>query len=171
MKKLLTTLWLAWMLAWSPNANAQVDSTRTEINEDLVEVITKQQDLSETDEKTTISWEDVKSLQENKQLIEEIMNDEKIQELMNEYWEEEVQQIITTIATDKDTKKVIEEALKDENIQKALQEWDREGVEKWVQEITEKVYYWLDKVWSIMLLSTVCGMLMMIQINHIIKKE
>ena len=171
MKKTLATLWLAWMLAWSPSANAQIDSSKNETKKDLVEVMAKEQAALEEDGKT-ISFEDVKVLQENQwQLIEEIMKDEKIQELINEYWEEEVQQIITEIITNKDTKEVIEKALKDENIQKALQDWNREGVEKWVQKISEEIYYWLGKVRELKLISTLCGILMGIILRRIRKKD
>jgi mannitol-1-phosphate/altronate dehydrogenase len=70
------------------------------------------------------------------------MNDEKIQKLISEYWQEEVEYVINEIITNKDTKKVIEKSLKDRYIQKALEEWDRDGVEEWVQRIAKEVYQW-----------------------------
>jgi hypothetical protein len=46
--------------------------------------VTQDQETSQDDGKT-ISFEDAKDLQEDQQLFEEIMNDEKIQKLISEY--------------------------------------------------------------------------------------
>ena len=42
MNKKLLTVWLAWLLTLWPSANAKVNSEKTEINKDLVEVLWKQ---------------------------------------------------------------------------------------------------------------------------------
>ena len=75
MKKLLETLWLVWMLMWSPSANAWVDTTRVETNKNLVETMAQEQVTSE-DNGETITLEEVQKLQEQQKLVEEIMGDE-----------------------------------------------------------------------------------------------
>ena len=112
MKKLLETLWLVWMLMWSPSANAWVDTTRVETNKNLVETMVQEQTTSDNDEQT-ITLEEAQKLQEQQKLIEEIMGDEKIQELINEYWEEEVEKMVKDIITNKNTVKILKKALDD----------------------------------------------------------
>ena len=109
MNKLLTTFWLAWMLAWSPSGNAQVDSTRAEINENLVEIMTKEQETLEEDE-TTISFEGAKKMQEQ-QFFERIMNDEKIQELVKKYWQKKMETIVNLAISHESTLELFEDSL------------------------------------------------------------
>jgi len=134
MKKTLATLWLAWMLALSPKAQAGVSPKIEETKKDLIEAV-----IQGEDGKTVTIQESQKS--QEQQLFEEIMENEKIQELINEYWQEEVEQVIQEIIKNEKTQEIIEESLKDKDIQKALEEWDQEGVEKWVQKIAKK-YHW-----------------------------
>lgn len=170
MKKTLATLWLAWMLAWSPSANAQIDSSKNEIKKDLLETMV--QDKAEPGEYgKTISFENAEKSYETQQLFEEVMKDEKIQELISEYWQEEVEKTVSEIITSKEGKKIMEKILEDEKVQKALEEWDHESVEKRVQEIAEEILYWFEKVREIKLVSTVCGILMGIYIRKICTKD
>ena len=147
MKKLLETLWLVWMLMWSPSANAWVDTTRVETNKNLVETMVQEQTTSDNDEQT-ITLEEAQKLQEQQKLIEEIMGDEKIQELINEYWEEEVEKMVKDIITNKNTVKILKKALDDKKIQKALQEWDEEYVTWKLQKLCRH-YYGLKYVWEL----------------------
>lgn len=139
MSKTVQTLWLAASLAlsWATKANAQVNKNSDETQHQIENAFKQQKNINSND---TISFEDAKTLYENQQFFEEVLNDKKIQYLINEYWEDEVKQIINEFITNEDTKKVIEMALWDDNIQKAIKEWDTEKVEKWIQKIAEKVY-------------------------------
>lgn len=138
MKKRLATLWVAWLLAWWPNANAQTNSTRIETNKNLADTISQ----NKSENWRTISFEDAKRLQEQKRLSERIIKNEKIQELVEKYWKENIEKIVNEIIINEinineDTKELIEKALKDENIQKALKEWNEEDLTQFVEEVTK----------------------------------
>lgn len=137
MKKLLTTLWVAWMLAWSPSANAQIDSTRVETNEDLVEVMSKQNKSSE--EAKTISFEDAKDLQEQL-LFEELLEVERFHELVNEYGEEQVREALKELLSSEETEEVVKYLLSDQKIQRALEKWDWDALSQRMLHIL-RVYY------------------------------
>lgn len=131
MKKILETLWLVWLLAWSPNANAWVEATTAEANKNLIEVVSQGQDSPKDDYKT-ISFEAAQELQNNQKLMEAIMSNEKIQKIMQEYWQEGVKQAINWILTNKAINNVIN-SLKDEKVQQSIEEWNE-------LEITEDVW-------------------------------
>jgi len=151
MKKRLLTLWVAWLLAWSPNTHAQIDSTKAEINKDLVEIVSKEQKTSKNQVKT-ITFEDAKKQQEQRQFFEKIMENKRIQDLIEEYWQEEVEEMVNQIITSDDTQSIIEDALKDEKFQKALEDGNEEEVAKLVKEFMKDFYgesFWwkiIDKV-------------------------
>lgn len=140
MKKTLATIWLAWMLVMSPKAPSQTSSKIEERKKDLVEAMTQQQTAPE--EGKTITFQEAQKLQEQQKLMEEIMNNEKIQGLINEYWQEEVERTISEIFTNEDSQELIEKLLEDEKIQQALKEWDQEAVTKRVEEIIQKHKKW-----------------------------
>lgn len=140
MKKTLATIWLAWMLAMSPKAPSQTSSKIEERKKDLVEAMTQQQ--TAPGEGKTITFQEAQKLQEQQKLMEEIMNNEKIQGLINEYWQEEVEKAISEIITSKDGNELMEKLLEDEKIQKALEEWDEEAVTKRVEEIVKEHKEW-----------------------------
>ena len=52
MKKTLATLWLAWMLALSPKAQAEITPKTEEIKKDLIEAVTTEQSTSQEDGQT-----------------------------------------------------------------------------------------------------------------------
>ena len=145
MKKTLATLWLAWMLALSPKAQAEITPKTEEIKKDLIEAVTTEQSTSQEDGQT-ISFEEAQKLKEWQQLFEEIVENEKIQELINEYWQEEVERTISEILTSKDAQELIKKLLEDEKIQKALEKWDEEAVIKRVEETIEEHKEW--SFWS-----------------------
>ena len=129
MKKKLATLWVAWMLAVSPNAHAKTTIQTNERKKDLVEAFSSNQTKYEN-KTDTISYEDAKWLIEQQQLIDRIKQDEKIQDLIKEYWEEEIDKMIEEIVTSQEVKDVIEEAVKDNDVKKALEKWDKEKLLK-----------------------------------------
>jgi len=146
MKKRLVALWVAWLLAWSPNAHAGSDSVKTETKKDLVEtVITSKQDKSK--DSTTISFEEVKKLLEEKELIEKVLNDEEIQAAIETYWQENIEKIINEVTKNSDTEKIVKKAMEDEEVQKALKEWNKEKFEELIREIVKDYYkeplWWL----------------------------
>lgn len=139
MKKRLAVLWVAWLLAWWPNADAQIDSTKIETNKDLIETINQNKSENWSN---IISFEDAKRFQEQKEFSERILKNEKIQELIEEYWQESVEKIVNEIIINEinineDIKELIETALKDGDIQKALEEWNEENLIKFVEEVTK----------------------------------
>ena len=155
MKKSLATLWLATSLAlsWAPKANAQVDKNSDETQHQIENVFNQQQNVDSND---TISFEDAKSLAENQQLIEEIMNNEKMQELINKYWEEQVRQALEELLSSDKTENVIEYLLSDQKIQRALEEWDWDALSQRMLHIL-RFYYWVNTLGklSMLILSTI----------------
>ena len=113
------------MLAVSPNAHAKTTIQTNETKKDLVEAFSSNQTKYEN-KTDTISFEDAKWLIEQQQLIERIKQDEKIQDLIKEYWEEEIDKMIEEIVASQEVKDVIEEAVKDNDVKKALEKWDKE---------------------------------------------
>lgn len=153
MKKKLLALWVAWLLAWSPNAHAQIDSTKVETNKNLIEAVAKEKTSTDSSVKV-INFEDAKRQQE---LFEKVMKNEKIQELIDEYWQEEVEEMVNQIIANEDIQSVIEDALKDEKIQKAFEEWDQEAVSKRVEEILKEAnepWFWVNvvsRLWTVII--------------------
>ena len=138
MKKRLAVLWVAWLLAWWPSADAQIDSTKIETNKDLADAMNQ----NKSEGWKTISFEDARRLQEQKKLSERILKNEKIQELVEKYWQENIEKIINEIIINEvniseDTKELIEKTLKDENIQKALEEWNEKDLAEFVEEVVK----------------------------------
>lgn len=140
MKKKLATLWVAWMLAVSPNAHAKTTIQTNETKKDLVEAFSSNQTKYEN-KTDTISFEDAKSLMEQKKLIEKIKQDWKIKDLIEEYWDEEVDMMIEEIITSQEVKDIVEKALKDKDIKKALENWDKENLIKSLSEFLELHYF------------------------------
>jgi len=140
MKKKLATLWVAWMLAVSPNAHAKTTIQTNETKKDLVEAFSSNQTKYEN-KTDTISFEDAKSLMEQKKLIEKIKQDWKIKDLIEEYWDEEVDMMIEEIITSQEVKDIVEKALKDKDIKKALENWDKENLIKNLSEFLELHYF------------------------------
>ena len=138
MKKLLTTLWLIWMLSWSPKAQAGITPKTEETKKDLIEAITTEQATPEEDGKT-ITFQEAQKTQEQ-QLFEEIMENEKVQELINEYWQEEIEKTIREMINSEETKEVIDYLLSDQRIQRALKEWDWKAFSQRMLNIL-RVYY------------------------------
>ena len=139
MKKIFVTLATLWVMAWSPNAHAQIDSTRAETKKDLVEVVSKQQVFQKT-QWGTIDFEEVQKLHEQQNFIEEVMNNGKIQELVKIHWQEDVQKIINIILNDKECGEILEKLLNDKEIQKALDEWNKEELTKRFEKIMKNYH-------------------------------
>ena len=140
MKRKLATLWLAWMLAVSPSVDAKSAQKVEDTKKDLVEAIATEQTKNENSS-DTISFEDAKSLMEQKKLIEKIKQDWKIKDLIEEYWDEEVDMMIEEIITSQEVKDIVEKALKDKDIKKALENWDKENLIKSLSEFLELHYF------------------------------
>ena len=145
MNKTLAMLWLAGTLALSPKAQAGITPKTEETKKDLIEAVTTEQATSQEDGQT-ITFEEAQKLHEQQQLMEEIMENEKIKELINEYWQEEVERTISEILTSKDAQELMKKLLEDEKIQKALEKWDEEAVTKRVEETIEEHKEW--SFWS-----------------------
>ena len=144
MKKKLLTLWVAWLLAWSPNVHAGSDSLKTETNKNLIgAVTTNKQDKSK--EPTTISLEDGKKLVEQKEILEKVLNDEKVQAVIETYWQENIEKIIKEVINSSDTEKIVKKAMEDKEIQKALKEWNKEKFEELIRKIVKD--YHKDPLW------------------------
>ena len=139
MKKTLATLWLAWMLALSPKAQAEITPKTEETKKDLIEAVTTEQATPEEDWKT-ISFEEVKALHENQQLVEEIMSNENMQKIINEYWEEQVRQALEELVSSEEMEDVIEYLLSDQKVQRALEKWDWDALSQRMLHIL-RVYY------------------------------
>jgi len=139
MKKTLATLWLAWMLALSPKAQAEITPKTEETKKDLIEAVTTEHTTPEDDGKT-ISFEEVEALHENQQLVEEIMSNEKMQEIINKYWEEQVRQALEEIVSSEETEEVIEYLLSDQKVQRALEKWDWEALSQRMLHILRAYY-------------------------------
>lgn len=133
MKRKLASLWLAWMLAVSPAVDAKSAQKVEDTKKDLVEAIAIEQTKNENSS-DTISFEDAESLMEQKKLIEKIKQDWKIKDLIEEYWDEEVDMMIEEIVTSQEVKDIVEKALKDKDIKKALENWDKENLIKSLSE-------------------------------------
>ena len=134
MKKRLVALWVAWLLAWSPNAHAGSDSVKTETKKDLVETVTTSKQKKSKDS-TTISFEEGKKLLEEKELIEKVLNDEEVQAVIETYWQENVEKIIKEVIKSQDTEKIVKKAMENKKVQKALKEWNKEKFEELVRKI------------------------------------
>lgn len=141
MKKRLAALWVAWLLAQSPNTNAQIDSTKIDAQKDLASVMSEKWTNTE-DSTKTISFEDARKQHE---LLKNVLKNKKIQELVDEYWQEKVEEMINEIITNDDTGKIMEQALKDAKVQKALEEWNEEDFSKLIEEIIKDFYK--DSLW------------------------
>lgn len=148
MKKRLITLWVAWLLAWAPNANAEINSTKEGTNKDLIETISNDQ-TSSPDSSSTISFDEAKKLKENQELIEKLLGNENIQELIAEYWEEDVKTIINEIIKNGDVDEIINKALDNDDLKKAIEEWNDEEVTKILQEIIDDFYHVRPAWWRI----------------------
>ncbi len=148
MKKKLLTLWVAWLLAWSPNVHAGSDIIKTETKKDLVETVTTREQNKPKNSKT-ISFEEGKRLLENKELIEKVLNDEEVQAVIETYWQENIEKIINEVIKSQDTEEIVKIAMKDKEIQKALKEWNKEKFEELIREITKD--YNKDPLWVLVL--------------------
>ena len=91
------------MLSWSPKAQAGITPKTEETKKDLIEAITTEQATPEEDGKT-VTFQEAQELQEQSQLIEEIMGNEKVQELINEYWQEEIEKTIREMINSEEIK-------------------------------------------------------------------
>lgn len=139
MKKTFVTLATLWVMAWSPNVHAQIDSTKAETKKDLVEVVSKQQVFQKNQGKT-IDFEKAQKLYEQQKFIEEVMNNGEIQKLVKIYWQEDVQKTINIILNDKECGKILEKILNDKEIQKALDEWNQEELTKRFEKIMKNYH-------------------------------
>ena len=148
MKKRLITLWVAWLLAWTPNANAEINSTKEWTNKDLIETISNNQ-TTPTDSASTISFDEARKLNEHKELIEKLLTNENIKQLIAEYWEEDVANIINEILKNWDVDEIIDKAINNEDLQKAMEEWNDEEVAKILQEIIDDFYHVRPAWWRI----------------------
>ncbi len=152
MKKKLLTLWVAWLLAWSPNVYAGSDTIKMETKKDLVETVTtSKQNKSKNSE--TISFEEGKRLFENKDLIETVLNDEEVQAAIETYWQENIEKIINEVIKSQDTEGIVKIAMENKEIQKAIKEWNKEKFEELIREITKD--YNKDPLWVLVLNATI----------------
>lgn len=137
MKKILLTLATLWIMA-TPNAKAKEINTTVDAKKNLVEVLSKKQVQSGKEQKT-ISFGDAKSQQE---IFDNAMKNEKMKELIKQYWQKEVEKVMKEIMTNEDTLSIIEELLKDEKAQKAIEEWNEEELRKIIETTTNYHYKW-----------------------------
>lgn len=144
MKKRLLTLWVAWLLTWSPSVHAGSDTIKTGTKKDLVEtVIDSEQNKSKNSK--TISFEEGKKLLEEKELTEKVLNDEEVQAAIETYRQENIEKIINEVIKSQDTEKIVKIAMEDKEIQKALKEWNKEKFKELIREITKD--YNKDPLW------------------------
>lgn len=158
MKKTLATLWLAWMLALSPKAQAEITPKTEEIKKDLIEAVMTEQSTSQEDGQT-ISFEEAQKSHEQQQLIEEIMSTEKMQEIINKYGEEQVRQALEELVSSEDTEGVVEYLLSDQRVQRALEKWDWDALAQRMLHIL-RVYYGVRMLSKLSI--TILGVLLMI---------
>ena len=136
MKKRIVTLATLGIMAWWPKAQTQLDYTKADTNKNLVSAVTNER-TSDKDSTRTISFEDAKKLQENKELIKIIMKNEKVQKLVNEYQEEGIEKILGELLTDREFVKDMSDLLENENTRKTLEVLSDDSS----QQLTEQ-YWW-----------------------------
>lgn len=153
-KKTLATLWLAWMLALSPKAEAEITPKTEETKKALIEAVTTEQTTPEKDGETIV-FQEAQKLQEQ-QFFAEIMNDEDFQKLIDKYWQENVEKVMNEILQNKDIKRTIRKVLEDEKAQEALKNWNNKKIEKIIKQYinSEKttIIYWSLAIISALLL-------------------
>ena len=166
MKKKLLTLWVAWLLAWSPSVHAESDTIKTGTKKDLVEaVITSEQNKLKNS--TTISFEEGNRLLENKELIEKVLKDEEVQAVIETYWQENIEKITNEVIKSQDTEEIVKKAMENKEIQKALKEWNKEKFEELIREIIKDHNEY--PIWALVLNAVVC-IAVRESLNHIWRK-
>ena len=72
MNKRLLTLWVVWLLAWTPKVYAEIDSLKMGTKKDLVEVVSTNK---QEEEKLTATFyiEEVKKTSEEKEVLEKVL--------------------------------------------------------------------------------------------------
>ena len=145
MKKSIIALWIAWMLAWSPNAHAQLKTLKTLRNEELIETVS-QDSVSWPQRTKVVSYGKEKEKLEIKNLKNRIMSSKEIQEILKNLniKPEDARNSLDSILEYPENRNGFEAILKKEDLQKKIelqtkiQEYDSEVLAKRLDEISEK---------------------------------
>lgn len=145
MKKSIIALWIAWMLAWSPNAQAQLKTLKTLRNEELIETVS-QDSVSWPQRTKVVSYGKEKEKLEIKNLKNRIMSSKEIQEILKNLniKPEDARNSLDSILEYPENRNGFEAILKKEDLQKKIelqtkiQEYDSEVLAKRLDEISEK---------------------------------
>ena len=145
MKKSIIALWIAWMLAWSPNAHAGVNSTKSETNEALIEAVSSDS-VSWQQRTKVVSYEKEKEKLEIKNLKNRIMSSKEIQEILKNFniKPEDAWKSLDSILEYPENRNVFEAILRKEDLQRKselqteIQKYDSEVLAKRLDEISEK---------------------------------
>lgn len=134
MNKRLLTLWVVWLLAWTPKVYAEIDSLKMGTKKDLVEVVStdKQEEGKLT---ATFFIEEVKKASEEKEVLEKVLDNDEVQAVIETYWKENIERIIREVVNSQETDEIVKEAMENKDIQKALKEWNQERFEELIRKI------------------------------------
>ena len=148
MNKRLLTLWVVWLLAWTPKVYAEIDSLKMGTKKDLVEVVsTNNGDVAK--KITTIPFpEGVYSIEE-KEVLEKVLDNEEIQAVIETYWQENIEKIIREVVNSQETDKIVKKAMENKDVQKALKNWDKEEFDKLISKIVRN--YYKDPLWVLII--------------------
>ena len=148
MNKRLLTLWVVWLLAWTPKVYAEIDSLKMGTKKDLVEVVsTNNEDV--TKKITTIPFPEGGYSIEEKEVLEKVLDNEEIQAVIETYWQENIEKIIKEVVNSQETDKIVKKAMENKDVQKALKNWDKEEFDKLISKIVRN--YYKDPLWVLII--------------------
>ena len=148
MNKRLLTLWVVWLLAWTPKVYAEIDSLKMGTKKDLVEVVsTNNEDV--TKKITTIPFPEGAYSIEEKEVLEKVLDNEEIQAVIETYWQENIEKIIKEVVNSQETDKIVKKAMESKDVQKALKNWDKEEFDKLISKIVRN--YYNDPLWVLII--------------------
>ena len=148
MNKRLLTLWVVWLLAWTPKVYAEIDSLKIGTRKDLVEVVsTNNEDV--TKKITTMPFPEWSYSIEEKEVLEKVLDNEEIQAVIETYWQENIEKIIKEVVNSQETDKIVKKAMENKDVQKALKNWDKEEFDKLISKIVRN--YYKDPLWVLII--------------------
>ena len=148
MNKRLLTLWVVWLLAWTPKVHAEIDSLKMGTKKDLVEAVsTNNEDAAK--KITTIPFPEGGYSIEEKEVLEKVLDNEEIQAVIETYWQENIEKIIKEVVNSQETDKIVKKAMENKDVQKALKNWDKEEFDKLISKIVRN--YYKDPLWVLII--------------------
>lgn len=136
MRKSVIALWVAWMLAWSPNVQAWVKSTEAETNEALIEVVSKDS-VSKQGESKVISLEQAEKLARLGNNLSKLMKNKRFQQILKKHniKPEDLKSSLSKILADRETALFLIESIENEDINESITKADIEAIKEKLDKI------------------------------------